>query len=192
MAEKNFDPQVLMTTMMGVIEATLSKMSGIPPTQPPEAVEKELIEVEGRLRVSGYEKFQAPAYISVVNYYLLESDIHKQGKAKGAMIVYVDVENSGKLYKALGFPYPDDEDDASMMDCNGEFCNVLGGSFKNEIADLGFTNLVMSAPYNYRSSIVDGVEFSLDQKKIYEFSFFYFKRKSIVIELTLAGLPQKK
>ncbi|MBF0490558.1 MAG: hypothetical protein HQL15_08065 [Candidatus Omnitrophica bacterium] len=192
MADKNMDPQVMMTTMMRVIESTFSKMSGVLPSSPSEAKEKDVVEYDGRLRVDGIEKFESPAYISVVNYYLTKEDMERHGRVKGAMILYVDVESSGKLFKALGFPFPDDEDDSSMMDCNGEFCNLLGGALKNELVNIGFSNLVMSAPYNYRSSIINGVEFSPDQKKMYEFNLFYFKRKSIVIELTMASIPLKK
>ncbi len=192
MAEKGIDSEILMSKMMGILESQLSKMTGVIATSPPETKEKDIVEYENRIRINGLEKFQAPSYISAINYYLNEADAKRAGKAKGALILYVDVENSGKIYKALGLPFPDDEDDASMMNCNGAFCKIIGDAFKNELVNMGYVDLFMSAPDNYRSSIVDGVEFSLDQKKMLEFSFFYLKRKSIVVELSLAGLPMKR
>lgn len=191
MAEKSIDPQVAMTTMMGVIESTLAKMSGVVPTDQPQTAQKEIIEYEGRMRVTGMEKFNAPSFISVVNYYLSDADLEKH-RAKGAMIIYVDSENAGKLFKSLGFPPTDDEDDVSMMDCCGELCNLVGGGFKNELANLGYANLVMSSPHNYKNTVLEGVEFSTDQETMHEFCFFYWKRKALVVELTLAAIPMKK
>ncbi len=192
MAEKGIDSEILMSKMMGILESQLSKMTGVIATSPPETKEKDIVEYENRIRINGLEKFQAPSYISAINYYLNEADAKRAGKAKGALILYVDVENSGKIYKALALPFPDDEDDASMMNCNGMLCKIIGDAFKNELVNMGYADLFMSAPDNYRSSIVDGVEFSLDQKKMLEFSFFYLKRKSIVVELSLAGIPMKR
>jgi len=192
MPDKNIDPQVVMTTMMGVIESTLAQMSGVPATDTPKVEEKDIVEYDGKLRVNGVTKFDSPSYISVVNYYLTPADMERHKAVKGAAIVYIDVENAGKLFKALKFPFNDDEDDASMKDCCGEFCNLIGGGFKNEVANLGYVNLIMSPPRNYRSYITEGVEYSTDQKKLFEFSFFYWKRKAIVVELTLAGIPMKR
>lgn len=191
MADKNFDVQVLNTTLMGCIEEILGKMSGVSPTENPSVRTVDIIEYEGRMRVTGMEKFNAPSYVSVVNYYLNQSDLEKH-RAKGAVVVFVDAENAGKLYKALGFAVPDDEDESSMLDACGELCNVLGGSFKNELSNMGFIDMSMSAPHNYKNTVMQGVEYSPDQETKQEFSFYYWKRKAIVVEVTLANIPQKK
>lgn len=189
--DKNFDVQVLNTTLMGCIEDILGKMSGVAPTEPPQVRTLDIIEYDGRMRVTGMEKFNAPSYVSVVNYYLNPADLERH-KAKGALVVFVDAENAGKLFKSLGFFVPDDEDEVSMMDACGELCNLLGGSFKNEISNLGYLDMSMSAPNNYRNTVMQGVEFSQDQTSKQEFSFFYWKRKAIVVEVTMAGVPQKR
>lgn len=192
MADKSIDPQVAKTAMMSVMEAALAKMSGIVSTEQPQVVEKEVIEYENRLRVTGMEKFNAPSFISVINFYLSQADMDRHKGAKGAMIFYVDSENSGKLFKALGFPTNDDEDDISMMNSCGEVCNVVGKGFKDELVKAGYVDLFMSPAHNYKNSILEGVEFSTDQTTMHEFCFFYWKRKSIVVELTLAAVPMKR
>ena len=191
MAEKGLDPQIA-TAMIEIMESTLAKVPGIAPSSPPESLEKDIVEYEHRIRVNSFEKFQAPAYISYINFYLSEAEVGRSGKAKGALILYFDIENAGKFYKALGLPFPDDEDDASMMNCNGDFCKILAEALKSKLSDLGYGNLALSAPSSYRSNAVDGVEYSPDQKKLQEMNFFYFKHKIIVIELTLAAIPTKK
>src|SRR5436190_1488604 len=110
MPVKSLDPQVLTAVMTRSIEQLLSKMSGIASTKPPETKELEIDEYDGRMRVSGVEKFDASSYISVVNYYLSDKDL-KSHKAKGAMILYIESENSSKLFKALGIKVTEDEDD---------------------------------------------------------------------------------
>ena len=189
--DKKIDPKIL-TALMGVIEQVLSKMSGIVPSSAPETKEAELVKYEGRMRVAGMEKFNAPSLISIINYYLTPTDMERRKGVKGALVLYVELENAGKLFKALGFTFPDDEDDVSMMTACGEFCSVLSGNFKKELAGLGYADLAASAPHNYKNSVLEGVEFSTDQKTKHEFSFFYWKHKSIVVELTLAAIPQKK
>ncbi len=189
---KGVDPQVLMTTMMGVTEEVLGTMSGVTATEPMQTKEVDIIEYNGRMRCVGMEKFNAPSYVSVVNYYLNPQDLEAHKRAKGALVLYIDFENAGKLFKSLGFSVSEDEDDASMMDAAGEFCNMLGGGFKNEISKLGYLDMSMSAPHNYKNSVMEGVEFSPDQDTKYELSFFYWKRKAIVVEITLAAIPMKK
>ncbi len=191
MADKGLDPQIA-TALMEIIESTLAKVPGLAQTSPAENVEKDIVEYEHRIRVNSYEKLQAPAYISYVNFYLSEAEVGRTGKAKGALILYFDIENSGKFYKAVGLPFPDDEDDASMLNCNGEFCKLLAEGLKAKLVEMGYASLAISTPSSYRSNVVDGVEYSPDQKKLQELSFFYFKHKTIVVELTLGAIPTKR
>lgn len=191
MVDKVMGSQNFMKTASGVIESVLSKMSGIVPTDQPQSKEMDIIEYEGRMRVGGMEKFNAPSFISVVNFYLSTGDRDRH-KAKGALVAYVDFENAGKIFNSLGFAIPDDEEDHSMMEACGKFAELLADSLKKELATLGYQDLVMSVPHNYKNSIIEGVEFSADQKIKYEFSFFYWRRKAIVVEITLGNVPQLK
>ncbi len=188
---KGMDPEVLTTTLMGVIEQALAKMNSVTATDAPQIKTIDIVEYQNRMRVTGMEKFNAPSFVSIANYYLTPSDMEKH-RAKGALVLYVDLENAGKLFKALGFTVPEDEDDSSMMDINGEFCGLLVAAFKSELVRLGYVDLVVGGPHNYKNSVMEGVEYSPDQQNKLEFSFFYWKRKAIVVELTLAAIPLKK
>ena len=187
---QGMDSQVLMTTMMGVAEQVLSKMAGVSPTEQPKANESDIVEFMGRMKVMNIADFNAPVYIASVNFYLNQADLEKH-KAKGAMVIHVDVESASKLYRGLGFKVPDDEDDMSMLGATGELGNLIGDAFKNELAGMGHVNLVMSAPRYFRNSIQEGVEYSPDQKKKYEFNFFYWKKRVLTIEVSMAAIPQK-
>lgn len=191
MTDKGMDPQVVIATLKGVVDQVLSKMSGVVPTSSPESKEIDILEYEGRMRVVGMEKFNAPSFIATVNYYLTEKDSESH-KAKGAMVVYVDSENAGKFFKTLGFTVPDDEDDESMMNACGELCNLLGGGFKNELSGLGYADMYMSSPSSYKNSVTEGIEYSQDQNKKYELSFYYWKRRALIIEVTMGVIPLKK
>ncbi len=189
---QGMDPQVLINTLKNIVEETLGSMAGIMPTEPTRSEDLDIIEYNGRMRCDGIEKFKSPSYVSVVNFYLSTQDLENHKKAKGALVVYVEFENAGKLYKNLGIPIPEDEDDGSMMNACGEFCQKLGAGFKGEITKQGYMDLVMSVPHNYKNSILEGVEFSPDQIIKHELSLFYWKRKAIVVEITMGSIPNRK
>ena len=193
MSVNSMDPAVLKTALMGVVEPILSKMSsiGVSPSQDPQVNEIDIVEYDGRMRVAGLEKFNSVCFVSAVNFYLSQAE-QKQNKVKGAMVLYMDSENGSKIYKVLGFPVPDDEDDISMMEACGKICKLIGEGFVNALTNSGYTSLVMSEPDNHKNNIMEGIAFSKEQKKLQEFCFFYWKKKTIAIELTLAAIPMKK
>ncbi|MBF0571792.1 MAG: hypothetical protein HQL12_07940 [Candidatus Omnitrophica bacterium] len=191
MSAKGLDSKVLMTATMGVVEKILANSSNLLPTASSENKEVDIVEYYGHMRAMDMNDFNSSVYIAVVNYYLTQADMQRN-KTKGALILYVDMENASKLYKALGFSIPDDEDDGSMLDGCGQLCNLIGEALKNELTNLGYVNLEMSGPQQYKNSVTGGVNFSLDQKKKCQFSFFYWKCKALVVEVTLADIPQKR
>jgi hypothetical protein len=191
MVGKSLDAQVVSTIVMGAVDHHLSNLPGIIPTDSPQTKEVEIVEYEGRMRVGGMEKFEAPSFISSVSFYLTGKDLEHH-KSKGALILYLEFENASKLYKALGFKVPEDEDDISMMEACGKFCHLLGENIKNKLSEAGYVELFMSTPDNCKNSSMEGVEYSPDQKMKHEFSYYYWKRKAIVVELTLADIPSKK
>ena len=181
------DGQALMTMVKGVVEDSLSKMSGVLPSSDPESKASDIVDYEGRMRAVGTEKFNAPSYVSVVSFYLNKGDMERH-KAKGAMVLYMDAESSSKLFKFMGFSFSDDEDDASMMNACGEYCTQLADAFKKELVKSGHADLVMSSADNYKNSVLAGVPYSTDQKKKYELLFSYWKRKVVAVEVTLGGI----
>ena len=191
MAEKGMPSNVITTALLSVVEEMFSKMTTIIPTASPESKLTDIVEYGGRMRVGGMEKFDAPSIVSVVNFYSSQSDLEKH-KAKGALVLYTELENASKLYKALGFPVSEDEDDSSMRISNGKICALLTEGFKNELSRQGYMELVTSTVGNYKNTVMEGIEYSKDQQTKFEFNFFYWKHKAIVIELTLALIPLKR
>jgi len=184
--------QDMMNIIKSVSEQIILETAGLVPTEPMQAKNIDIVEYNGRMRCIGIEKFAAPAYISVINFYLNAQDASSHKRAKGALVAYVEFENAGKLYKNLGISIPEDEDDASMMNACGEFCKMLANALVEELAKKGYADLFLSAPSNYKNSIMQGAEYSLDQTQKYELSFFCWKRKAIVVESSFASIPTKK
>jgi hypothetical protein len=176
--------------MIKVVDPIFAGMPGIVATEAPKIIEKDILEYDGRMKVSGLEKFQSVNFISVVHFYSNQAE-QKQNKPKGAMVLYVEFENAAKLYKALGLSVPDDEDDASMMNACGMMAKQISEAFNKALADSGQGSMILSEPDNYKNNIMQGVPYSRDQKKMLEFDFFYWKKKAIVIDLTLLT-PMRK
>jgi hypothetical protein len=185
------DQQTLSTAALNIMNEALGKMPAIVPTSPPDVKTVDIVEYDKRMKVSGVEKFDSTSYVSVINFYSNQGDLQKH-KPKGAFILLFDSENAGKFYKALGFSVSDDEDDMSMINTNGEVCLSLATSFKTALASLGYGDLVMSEVANYKNKVLEGVEYSPEQKSKLEITFTYFKRKSIVLELSFADIAGKK
>jgi hypothetical protein len=190
MAVKSLDSQVLTNSVMETMQETLSKIGGIVPSSDPETKEVEIEEYEGRMKVTGFGKFESVSFISAINLYLNQADMDRH-KPKGAVILYLDSENASKFFKGLDVTVDEDEDDSSMMNGCGEFCKIIAEGFKNKLKEKGYPELLLSEPSNFKNSALRGVEFSADQKTKYEFSFFYWKHKALIVDVTLSDLPRK-
>jgi hypothetical protein len=68
---------------------------------------------------------------------------------------------------------------------------LIADALKDRLAADGYVPLEFSAPGSYKNTISEGVEFSKDQKEKQEISFYFLKRKSLVIDWTLAPIPKK-
>ena len=187
---KGLEPQILTEAFMAAMGQMLEKLTGISPSEEPKVEESEIAEYDDRMRASGVEKFNSTTYISVVNFYLNQTDMERR-KTKGAMVLYFENENMSKFLKAFGIKFPEDEDSQSMMDAGGEVAVAVADAFKAELARKGFADLVASKPSNYRNNVIEGVEFSIDQKTKQTVSYFYFRTKVIAADLTMAELPRK-
>ena len=187
---KGLDPQVLTGAFMAAMGQMLEKMGAISPSEEPKIEESEIIEYDGKMRVSGMEKFNNSSFLSVVNFYLNQGDMQRQ-KPKGALVLFFEAENTSKFLKAFGMRFADDEDDKSLMDACGQVCEAVAAEFKTELTRKGFVDLVVSKPRNYKNNVIEGIDYSQDQKTKQTVSFFYFKTKAIVGDLTMADLPRK-
>ncbi|MBF0594880.1 MAG: chemotaxis protein CheX [Candidatus Omnitrophica bacterium] len=187
---KEFDKQVLSTTIIRVVEDTFKKMLRIEPTASPVAAEKDIIEFDGRMRVFPMEKFNGPVYVAFTNFYLSDNDL-KNDQALGTFVLFVKEEVVEKLFKAFGRSSKDAEDEENLMDIVGEFCNILSGNFKNELVALGYKDLLMSTPFKSRNSVPDGVAFDYELFQKQEFSFTFWNQKCIVVEACIGDVPLK-
>ena len=78
---------------------------------------------------------------------------------------------------------------SAMIDAAGTLCNLIAGNFKAGLRQLGYIELVMSHFSGYENSILEGVEFSADQKEMYEIQFEIGGSKKIIVELSMASVP---
>lgn len=188
-SNKDFDPQVLSEAAVGAVQQAFSRSNL--PHQVPDIKAVDIVEYDGRMRAMGLERLDSPCYVSAVNFYLSKADMDRRNKPKGAMVLYMETETAGKLFKAAEIPFADDEDDASMTTACGQFAQMVADALNSELSAKGYAALVPSKPQNYKNSVMGGVEFSPDQKTKHEITFVYFKHKAIGVDLTLAPIPKK-
>ena len=187
---KKFDNQVLNTMIMGVVEDTFKQMCHVAFSAEPVVVERDIIEYDGRMRLSPMEKFNGPAYVAVVNYYLSQKHLDAHD-AVGTFVLYVKEDMVEKLFKAFGRPASEAEDEANCLDIIGELCNIIGGNFKNELLTLDFIDLTLSSPYKYKNVVPDGAQFDYNLFKKQEISFSFWKERCVVVEACIGTVPTK-
>ncbi len=187
---KSFDPPTLTAAVIQVVESLVSQKTPLPSSEPAKAVAKETLEYEDRMRVNGMDKFDAPSFISAVSLYANAADMQRD-KAKGAVALYMNAEFADKIYKSIGYTIPYDEDDETMLKLGAEFCQAIVKGVMARITSAGYAELTVSQPAVAKNSIQHGVAFSPDQHEHQEVSFFYFKNKAIVVEISLVELPRK-
>ncbi len=187
---KIFEQALLASTLTEIVEKTISEKNALMPTAPTESALKDILEYEGRMRVSGMDKFNSPSFIAVSNLYLNDAD-KQRNKPKGAIVVFMNTEFADKIFKALGLAVPYDEDDDSMMKLCGEFTATVVNALTDRLAGAGYVSLLSQAPLVYKNNVSEGVAFSVDQQEKQEITFTYFKNKAIIIEVSLAPIPKK-
>ncbi|MBF0619169.1 MAG: chemotaxis protein CheX [Candidatus Omnitrophica bacterium] len=187
---KEFDIQALNTTIIGVVEETFGRLLKVKFTSEPVAVQREIVEYNSRMRVFPMEKFNGPVYVSVINFYLSTPDLNA-GKAIGTFVFFVKEDVADKLLKAFGVRLGESDNEDLLMDNCGEFCNILAGSIKNELANLGYVDLTLSAPSKYKSSIPEGVQFDYNLYQKQDISFSFWNQKCIAIEACMGQVPLK-
>jgi len=187
---KSFDPQIVNPILTGYIEELITSKGGLIPSKAFEIATKPIEEYEGRLRVNAKDNFEVPVYIAEINFYVNQGDMHAH-RARGAMIIYMDIEVADKVFKAAGLQVPYDEDDGSMETLCGSLCQLIADALKDRLAAAGFISLEVSRAAFYKNTITEGVEFSKDQNEKQEISFYFLKHKALVIDWTMAPIPKK-
>jgi len=187
---KGLDPQIVNPILTKFIEETVTSKGGLVPTKNCDLATKPIEVYEGRMRAYSTDKFDVPTYVAAANFYLNQGDMRAH-RPRGTMVIYMDIEVADKVFKAAGLQVPFDEDDGSMEELCGSFCQSIANALKDCLAQEGFISLEVSPSIVYKNTIVEGVEFSKDQNEKQEISFYFLKHKALVIEWTLAPIPKK-
>ncbi len=152
---------------------------------------RDIIEYNGKMRISGLEKFNNPAIISFVNYYLSEQDQKKQN-ALGALIIFVLESQVISLLNKLGYPKVDEDNEEALQASCGQLCHDFGTAFKSKLAGMGYTDPVMSAPQNFRNNIPQGINFCFKEYDKFEIGFALEDQKLLVAEMTMGVIPRAR
>ncbi|MFH0753617.1 MAG: chemotaxis protein CheX [Candidatus Omnitrophota bacterium] len=188
---KLFDNQVLNTSVLGVVEETFKQMCHVAFSAEPVVTEREIIEYNGRMRLFPMEKFNAPAYVGLVNYYVSQRDMDEK-HAVGTFVFYVKEDIVDKLFRAFSRPVSEAEDEAVCLDVVGEMTNILAGNVKNELRSLDYQDVVISTPSTYKNVVAQGAPFDYSLFRKQEFMFTYWREKCIAVEACMGYLSQKK
>ncbi len=168
-----------------VIDNTVGSKGTLGYTTDPQIKERDIIEYDSRMRVFGMEKFNAPCFISYVNFFA-SSNHQANHQPLGAMIIYIEESNVERFLKAAGHSIKLDEEKDIVFKVCGEFCKNIAENFKTSIRSLGYNELIISDPVSYHNQISEGVPFNYDEYKMYELIFSIWKQKILAIDLTLA------
>lgn len=176
------------SAFLACVQSVLDRMAkGMSYTSDPATVAKDIIEYNSRLRTPGLSKFNEPSLVASVSFYSSEQ-AEKSGDANGSLVFYIEESSAAKFLKALGHKGFSDDDEAVMLEKCGEFCHLVAEEFKKNLADMGAGTLVLSKPVSGRNEITGGVPFDYSEYKYLEFSFFLWKQKTLVFDLTYSKL----
>lgn len=186
---KEFDKQVLHTTIVSVVENAFDKMCHVKFGAAPIILEKDILEYNSRMRVFPMEKFNGPAYVATINFYFSPKDLESEN-AVGTFVLYVKEEIAEKISRALGHGARDAENEDLLLDNCGEFCNVLASGVKKELVGLNYADLTISAPTKHKNTVPEGVQFDYSLFKRQEITFTFWGQKCIVVEACMGWVPQ--
>ena len=187
MAAERFDLKNLAGTLAEIVEKSFQGAFPVNFSDKPAIEVRDIIEYDGRMRVSGMEIFNGPTYISAVNFYRSAKE-QAEGKACGAIVIYLKEGQLEALLKGAGFKGVDDEDGQSVMNACAELSKTIAVNFKNELKGKGYSELILSSAKSYQNNVPSGIDFSFDQYQKYEISFSIKGEKSLAADLTLSPI----
>lgn len=156
-------------------------------TREPIIEKKPITHFMRRMRVDPMEKFNAPTVVSYIHFYKNRKDMDLR-KPAGVLLSYVELSQLLNLLKMLEYPDIDDDDEEQVEDACGALCNIIAGAFKNELVNLGYEPLEMSAFESCINSVIDGVSYPLKSVNKYEVSYEIGGEKMLVTEMVMAPL----
>ena len=188
---KGLDSQILVKIFLDVAQKTFAATSGkIVSSDEPTHKSQNIIEYQGRMSVTGMDKFNGPTYIAGVGFYLNDQDREKH-RAKGAIVIYLEASNTERILRGFGHPVSDDDEDEETLTACGKICTTLADTFKESLSQAGYPALVLSSPVVNKNSLSEGIDFSADQTQKQEISFYFWKKKAFVVDLTMADISRR-
>ena len=149
-----------------------------------------IIEFRKRMRVWSLEKFRDTTYIATVNFYRTEED-YKKDIALGAVVLYISEEYLAYILQRLGYPDIDEDDPEELEMACGTLVNVIAGSFKSGLVQIGYEEPVMSHFSTYVGEVSGGVSYDPSQIEKYEISIEIGGVKTMMLDLTMGPTPKK-
>ncbi len=184
------DPLHLQAILLAkVIRRALKQRANINLSSEPSLELAQIVEFMKRMRVWSVDKFLGTTYISAVNFYKSEGDMDRH-KALGAIIVYIGEEYIVDLFKKLGYPNLDEDDQEALEDACGTFCNLISAKFRNGLIQLGYPDLIMSHFTSFQNQVTNGVEYSTSERNKYKISFEIMDEIQIVVDLTMGKIEK--
>lgn len=188
---KSLDAQLLVKTFLDVAQKAFDTTGGkLLATDPATHKLQNIIEYQGRMSVTGMDKFNGPTHIAALSFYLNDQDKSKN-RAKGAIALYLDAANTDKVLRAFGYSVNEDEEEEETLAACGKICTTIASKFKDALAQNGCQAIVLSDPVTGKNSIPEGIDFSTDQSQKNEFSFYFWKKKAMVVDVTLADIARR-
>ena len=174
-----------------ILSRIIQKNAKIQFSKDPVIEKRDIVEYNKKMRVSALEKFNAPGYLSAINYYLTPKDKETKN-ATGAFIFYIVEGNLKKSFEAAGMAvagFDDDDLEQVTAKCN-QLCQTISDEFCSELKSKGYKELIASTPVSARNTIPEGVGFSFNQYQKCEVSFHVKNIKSFTLEVTLPLLKK--
>lgn len=166
-----------------IVRQTLEQKAEVEFDQDEAFEEKDIIEYNGRITVSGMNKFNKPCLVSSVSFYPDENAQKKQ-KANAAMILYLEPDFMPKVFKKLSYKdFNSDEDEHIFANCK-ELNKLLAEAFLSYLKSS--KNYIMGEPLAGHNTIAQGVEFPYKEYQYMEIKFFPWNKPHFLIDLIIA------
>jgi hypothetical protein len=185
-----FDTRFLNDTIISVVNDTFKEMCHVDFTAEPVVTEREIIEYDGRMRLTPMEKFNGPAYAGVINYYISQKD-QNAGLAVGTFVLYVKEEFAEKIVKAFGHTRVDMDNEDILKENINQFCKILAEKVKNALVSNGYSDLLSSPPLVYKNVVPEGAKFDYNLFKKQELIFSFWNKQCIVAEACMGSVPRR-
>lgn len=176
--------EIMSDLLKNTVQDGMIKKYNLDPSQEVNVVEKTMMDYEGRMRTLGLDKFNGLCYLSAINLYKSEAAREKQDTVGGLVIYFEDV-SSERVFKALDHRANMD-DDESIFQSAGDINKELAEELNTQLVSKGYPALTMSDPMVSKNDLIEGIPFHKSQYGYYEAELYLWKKKVMVVSLTLA------